>query len=294
MSRGRPSDVPRSVVDSERARQHVEKNDLRRALEASRTHLEFFNRLKELPVKGTAIERTTRDLKGGRTETNPDPTNEFELAKDVAAFANHLGGELLVGANEESGIVGEYDGLSLSFATHLKGRYSQAIEQRCFPRPLFDFDLFPSPDREDKHVLVVYVAPYVGGQLVGVAVFKDEQNDKYQGHSYVFPVRVGTDCTWVRPDQLLMFTDQRIRRTFIQLSLIREGAPMRIRVKQPNLAIDPGKSAEFLRVRADHNAFHVKILAGGAGKDYQDVYAIDQVRSIHTDGETWWVNIDLV
>jgi predicted HTH transcriptional regulator len=123
--------------------------------------LEFFDRLKQLPLRGETIERATRDLKGGRT--TPDPTNAFELAKDVAAFANHLGGELLVGANEVDGVVGEYEGLPLPLANTLREQYSKAVKRRCLPRPLFDFDLFPAPNDNQKHVLVVYVAPYVGG-----------------------------------------------------------------------------------------------------------------------------------
>jgi hypothetical protein len=91
-----------------------------------------------------------------------------------------------------------------------------------------------------------------------------------------------------------MFTDQRIRRVFIQLNAIPRNAAMKIKSAHSNLAVDAGKSAVFQSVQVEHNAFQVKILAGGAGKDYQDVYAIDQVRTIHTDGETWFVTLDLV
>jgi hypothetical protein len=59
-----------------------------------------------LPTIGSAIERPVMDWKVKAA------LNAFEKAKDVAMFANHLGGTLLIGAAEAQGHLGAYVGMS--------------------------------------------------------------------------------------------------------------------------------------------------------------------------------------
>ena len=56
-----------------------------------------------LPDVGEGYERATLDLK-----LKGEVKKGFHLAKDVAAFANHLGGTLLIGAKEKDGRVDFY------------------------------------------------------------------------------------------------------------------------------------------------------------------------------------------
>src|SRR5258706_6441754 len=62
----------------------------------------------------------------------------FEYAKDVAAFSNHLGGTLVIGATED-GHLREYAGLTDDEATAGRQSFSNAVADSCIPRPVVDF-----------------------------------------------------------------------------------------------------------------------------------------------------------
>jgi hypothetical protein len=177
----------------------------------------LFERLTDLPPKTHAVESAVLDLK---KETSP--TNHFELAKDVAAFANHLGGCLLIGATEVDGHVGEYDGIPPEVADKLQTSYSLAVAQRCSPKPVIDFKRF-SAERDGYVVLAVFVDPYVGGHPIGV-----ETKGGEKPNAYAFPVRTGKDAMYLLPEQLAMFSEPKLRRTFIMMSAIPLGGRLKV------------------------------------------------------------------
>ena len=84
----------------------------------------------QLPEVGQVGEHQQLDLKG------PPPTgqawNAYESAKDVAAFANGLGGTLLVGVHEDTsrGTVGKYSVFSPTEANRVTRAYEDAILDR--------------------------------------------------------------------------------------------------------------------------------------------------------------------
>src|SRR5947209_3105685 len=92
-----------------------------------------------LPAIGAGFEQAVLDFK-----LEAETTDAFQRAKDVAAFANHLGGTLLVGAKEANGVVAAYVPLTFAVATQVQDGFSQAVSQRCSPRPLIDFARVPS------------------------------------------------------------------------------------------------------------------------------------------------------
>ncbi|MBK9035465.1 MAG: ATP-binding protein [Myxococcales bacterium] len=66
---------------------------------------------------------------------------EYEKAKDVAAFANHLGGTILIGAQEDrSSQVLTYNPLTSKEADDSEKAIAQAINNRCRPTPLINFE----------------------------------------------------------------------------------------------------------------------------------------------------------
>ncbi len=150
-----------------------------------------------LPVAGEKIEHATLDAKAKGQVKTGEP---FHLAKDVAAFANHLGGNLLIGIPESGGILQAPDPLSEREVEEFKAAYSKQVTQRCRPAPPIDFG---------KHsvaggfVLAVVVPPYVG-QVVGVKVDADKSKGGYGGEAFAFPVRVGADSGFLSPEQLPM------------------------------------------------------------------------------------------
>jgi hypothetical protein len=177
----------------------------------------LFVRFNELPPKDQAIESPVLDLK-----KEVSPANHFELAKDVAAFANHLGGVLLVGATEIDGNVGEYHGLTVALADKVQTSYSIAVAQRCSPKPVLDFARFDASE-VGRVVLAIFVEPYVGGHPVGVQVKGGEKPN-----AYAFPIRSGKDAVYLLPEQLAMFSEPKLRRMFVMMSAIPIGGRLKV------------------------------------------------------------------
>jgi hypothetical protein len=171
-------------------------------------------RFAELPPPETTIETSIMDLKA-----QVSPENHVELAKDVAAFANHLGGCLLIGAIERESRVGEYKGIPTEFADRVQTAYSQAVAQRCSPKPIVDFQRFPTPGGDA--VLAVFVEPDIGGHPIGVKATEKTP-------AYIFPLRTGKDTIYRLPDQLAMYSEPRLRRIFILMSAIPLGTQIRV------------------------------------------------------------------
>ncbi len=199
-------------------------------------------RFDKLPPKDQTIERPVLDLK---TTVGPKPC--FEKAKDVAAFANHLGGVLLIGATEVDGHVGAYAGIPVAHAAAVHTAYSQSVAQRCSPKPIIDFEQFPA-ETPGNVVLAVFVEPYVGGHPVGVEVKKGEYDP-----AYVFPIRSGKDAVFLLPEQLTMYSEPRLRRVFVMLSAIPIGCQIKV-VSITQRGIPPEQFLGILRaVSLDHN-----------------------------------------
>jgi hypothetical protein len=94
-----------------------------------------------------------------------------EMAKDVAAFANAAGGVIVVGVDHQNGAAQRYP-LSLAEANELVELYSQAVRDRCSPRPLIEpcaIDIGPEPGKppDERFVVAVNLWPYPD-QPVGV------------------------------------------------------------------------------------------------------------------------------
>ncbi|MFT3697733.1 MAG: ATP-binding protein [Kofleriaceae bacterium] len=142
----------------------------------------------------------------------------FERAKDVAAFANHLGGTLLIGASEVDGELKAYVGLSVKDAEAVRDDYSKAVADRCQPRPAIDFEQFDCESDPTKRIVAINVQPSLN--LVGVKVRADKTNEGFGGELYAYPVRSGTDARYLAPGELAMFMTPQIRRAFVLLSRI--------------------------------------------------------------------------
>lgn len=128
-----------------------------------------------LPALGTE-ESETLDFKlngyGGTDE------NKREAAADLAQFANHRGGWLILGAKDEGDRVTEYPGLDDIADQEMRLR--DVANALLDPRPDVVTSRVRGPARKD--ILVATVQPHAG--VVGV---------RYQGSEpkYRFPVRIG-------------------------------------------------------------------------------------------------------
>jgi hypothetical protein len=176
-----------------------------------------------LPSVGTGIERAVMDWKEKCTAT------DFHIAKDVAAFANHLGGVLIIGAQESAGQLAAYVGMTPSEAGDVRDKISKAVKDRCQPPPQIEFEEFQSPNDPDERIVVVNVWPSL--QLVGVKIAAHKPTEGYGGESFVYPVRSGTDAMYLTPAQIPMYMTPQVRRVAVLLSKIPYNTEVRIYVR---------------------------------------------------------------
>lgn len=164
----------------------------------------------ELPAIG-ARETTQLDFKA------KPPTDRFEAAKDVAAFANADGGSLLIGAVGGDHLA-KYAPLTLEQAKETERIYDEAVRDRCSPAPVFSFAEVP---KDGGFVVAVNVWPFPG-QIVGVRIKKDEvrcgTSESQQEGVLLLPLRVGTHTRTITPEQIPMFVDAHARRIAIALN----------------------------------------------------------------------------
>jgi hypothetical protein len=165
-----------------------------------------------LPKVGTTIEHLTIDAKA---KLGPD---SFEWAKDVAAFANQLGGNLIIGLAEQAGVIRAIKPLTKKDAAEVRDKVSKEVAKRCSPKPTVTFQEYPEGA---GFVVVVVVYPYVG-QVVGVKTDADPRKGGYGGPAWVFPLRVATDTSYLEPGQLSMLMLPEYRKAVINLSQISE------------------------------------------------------------------------
>lgn len=187
----------------------------------------FYNPLtkpEQLPKPDTDIEREVMDWKAPGQMSQ----SAFHKAKDVAAFANHLGGVILVGACEgRGGKLAKYEWMDQKQAQQVADALSQAVAQKCDPIP--DVSLVPIANETEpaKVVLAVNVAPSL--RLVGVkaeVAAVDDWDDKNK--AFVYPVRTGTVTRFLTASELPMMMTPHIRRVAVLLSRIPVNAHIRI------------------------------------------------------------------
>ena len=165
----------------------------------------------DLPPVGTSRESGTFDFK-----ERQDPADQRELAKDVAAFANALGGVLLVGAVEDRkrATLGVYKPMAdLKDAETLRKAYELAVTQRCVPQPVIEAVRIETTSgvHPPGHVVAVNVYAASMGPI-GV---------RWDGmESFAFPLRTATQTHWMTPTELAMLMVPQIRRIAILLDSI--------------------------------------------------------------------------
>ncbi len=150
---------------------------------------------------------------------DPQKDPKFELAKDIAALSNNLGGTIVVGAIEDQKMrhVVRFNSVD---ETRLKRLLEGALRQ-CLPVPVV-IDSVVTIDREsqrkitsreggdDATLLAINVLPYLNGPI---AVRVKDVVDAYK-----FPVRTADSTRFLRPEELAMTFNSHERRIQIQLS----------------------------------------------------------------------------
>ena len=172
--------------------------------------------------------------------------SSYERAKDVAAFANNLGGTILVGAVEDrrNRRLGKYEPLDKRTAAEIATAYENAVRDLCYPNPVVDVRRIETgpPTKSFGFIVSVNVWPFPA-QPVGVAAGSATSRGSHSHFS--FPWRSGEGTIFLTPDQLPMFTAD-VRRLVVLLSSI--PVDKRASITLLYFAKDTGLPAEPMRV----------------------------------------------
>lgn len=229
-----------------------------------------------LPQIGAAIERAVMDWKAKPAKFS------FEKAKDVAAFANHLGGCILIGAAERDGQLAAYVGMTLDEAGAVRDDYSKAVAQRCQPPPTVDFEEYEDPQDSAKRIVAVNVWPSLN--LIGVKIETDKTREGFGGPAFVYPVRSGTDATYLHPVQLPMYITAQVRRIAVMLARIPDGA----KVQLIETRLDNSKNDNALTFAGvDEEANLVKFMTLSASPTPLHV-PLDRILTVYQGQDTAW------
>jgi len=159
-------------------------------------------------------ERASFDAK----EKYPDGAGD-EIGKDVAAFANGIGGTVLVGAIEQAGKLVAFRSVD---PKRLQERVAKAV-QKCRPTPTYhervltirpeDHQRITGRSTEETfQVLAINVQPFL---LAPIAV----PHPTEQGY-WRFPLRVGDQTELLQPDEVALRMDAHDRKIYLRLRAI--------------------------------------------------------------------------
>lgn len=227
-----------------------------------------------LPTVGSSIERAVMDWK-----VRP-AVHTFEKAKDVAAFANHLGGTLLIGAQEDdaTGQLKAYVGLTQDESENVRDGYSKAIGQRCRPLPTFDLEEYEAPHDSAKRIVAINIWPSLN--LVGVKVQANKAIEGWGETVYAYPVRSGTDAVFLQPTELAMYMTPEVRRNAVLLSRIEKDAPVNVIV----LGTGHHFPAKFDLVDEESNLVRLK---SGGGESVVHL-PLDRLSTVYQNEKREW------
>jgi hypothetical protein len=232
-----------------------------------------------LPKEQVEIERPMLDAK-----KDVEPGKTFEIAKDVAAFANHRGGTIVYGAVEQDGRIAKYLPFEPGYAAQLKETIEREVVHRCDPRPMVEVELI---SLADKTVVAVNVWPYIG-QVVGVKVFADKARGGYGGEAFAFPVRVGSQCNYLAASEVAMFMIPQVRRSAILIDGIPRDKAVQVKWANKNEGGRDGAD-DYLLVSVDEsqNCFSVK------RGDSIRTLPLDRVQTVYEAKNGWRIFLDV-
>lgn len=167
----------------------------------------------EGPVSAESRERADLDLK---SEAKSEAS--LEHAKDIALFANSLGGHVIVGASDkDSKFV--YHGLRNQQFNEVRDTYERAGKS-CSP-PI-GVDCVPINLKSGKTIVVVNVPPYAE-QIVGSPAFvrrrREDGSQEYikAEHGWRYPMRIGSQTHDLKAEELPMYMNPQVRRSYLRL-----------------------------------------------------------------------------
>jgi hypothetical protein len=250
----------------------------------------------QVPATGAAFEGATFDMKGGGINR----ADFGEMAKDVAAFANAAGGVIVVGVDHQDGTAQRCP-LPREEANEIVELYSQAVGDRCSPRPLIDpcaIDVGPEPGKpsDKRFVVAVNVWPYPDhpvGVTYSVQGRKGFPSDL--GEAFKFPIRVGAHTRFLRPEEISMLLSHEVRRMAVLIDQIPDGERSSVEIRSHfiDAAITTGREVAFRKV----TLLEVYPLQNRVGCQLQSSdrlelnVPLDSVAKVWKSGRTWTIAV---
>jgi hypothetical protein len=177
-----------------------------------------------LPRPQTTCERSDVDFK-----ISMAPQATIEMAKDVAALANTIGGAIIVGARTTGPLVVGYPGIAPAIATQLLESYERSAAQRCRPAPRVVSHLIAGREQADPIVVInVWPSPLAP---VGVHVRQKLPGATLVDEAWAFPFRVGSHTRFMHPDQFASLENVSARRAAALLLGIPDDQRKQIRLR---------------------------------------------------------------
>lgn len=113
----------------------------------------------DLPTAGETTR--TKETQSIDFKRSYSPENRAEMAKDMAAFANALGGVILVGTSEDDKPLA-YPGVSRDFAERLSDGFADAHAHHLSPKPPTIEPVIVAIPNSDRVLFAVNVHPFLG------------------------------------------------------------------------------------------------------------------------------------
>jgi hypothetical protein len=135
----------------------------------------------------------------------------LEAAKDVAAFANHRGGDIIIGINDKGDRADGWNPIPNADIRNTISKIRDWLIYHIRPQEvaeIVDIEPVVSP-QSGSSVLVVAIPPF--HQLVGVEY---REGDKL---TFQFPIRTGRRTRWLTFDEIMTRTSTSTRGTYIKL-----------------------------------------------------------------------------
>jgi hypothetical protein len=172
----------------------------------------------EGPLSAAAREKHDLDFKEFTDRATP-----WEHAKDIAAFANALGGTILVGSSDKPNVV--HHGLKNQTAHEVRNIYEGAA---LMCSPTVPIDVVPINFPDGKVVVAVNVPPFPES-VVGAPEETNDKNGKpiKAEHGWRFPIRRASQTHYLKPEELPLYMNPNVRRAFVRL----QGMPLPCRAR---------------------------------------------------------------
>ena len=230
------------------------------------------------------FETAVRDFKQSQA-----PARRFEPAKDVAAFTNNLGGSIIIGAAHSGGVIQSYSPMQVAVAEAAETCFSEAVQQRCRPEPVFDVERI---SYGGGFVVVVNVEPSI--PLVGVMAKQGDPGfagpDNSPNDAWLFPLRVGTGTGFISPERLPMYMVPEVRRKALLLRAILPDVNVRITYAQTNSSLYNEHQAQHRLYRVDEAA-NLVVFDSGGNKSH---YPLDQLETVYERQDGWRVRFGII